>query len=323
MSMLAARITAPRRMEMVEVAEPDLAGANDGAIVVHTALSAVCGSDLPKYYRELKPGKYPLPDGHSMHECIGTVVMSRSQRFREGDVVLSLPSGSCGLAQRFASHEDVTVALPGGRLDEALVLAQPLGTVICALRRLPPVLDLNTVVLGQGPMGLMFTRMLASHGARRVIGIDPLAHRREAAQVMGATHVLDPHAGELSEQLRAITGGELADLVVEAVGHQSETINTCIDLVRLQGTILAFGIPDDPVYPIRYTDLFRRKALLLPSVAPDAQRDFSLALDLISQRRFDPMPLVSHRMPYTQAPHAFEMATAYSDGAVKILLSYA
>ena len=323
MSMLAARITAPRRMEMVEVAEPDLAGANDGAIVVHTALSAVCGSDLPKYYRELKPGKYPLPDGHSMHECIGTVVMSRSQRFREGDVVLSLPEGSCGLAQRFASHEDVTVALPGGRLDEALVLAQPLGTVICALRRLPPVLDLNAVVLGQGPMGLMFTRMLASHGARRVIGIDPLAHRREAAQVMGATHVLDPHAGELSEQLRAITGGELADLVVEAVGHQSETINTCIDLVRLQGTILAFGIPDDPVYPIRYTDLFRRKAILLPSVAPDAQRDFPLALDLISQRRFDPMPLISHRMPYTQAPRAFEMATAYSDGAVKILLSYA
>ena len=323
MSMLAARITAPRRMEMVEVAEPDLAGANDGAIVVHTALSAVCGSDLPKYYRELKPAKYPLPDGHSMHECIGTVVMSRSQRFREGDAVLALPSGSCGLAQRFASHEDVTVALPGGRLDEALVLAQPLGTVICALRRLPPVLDLDTVVLGQGPMGLMFTRMLASHGARRVIGIDPLAHRREAAQVMGATHVLDPHAGELSEQLRAITGGELADLVVEAVGHQSETINTCIDLVRLQGTILAFGIPDDPVYPVRYTDLFRRQALLLPSVAPDAQRDFSLALDLISQRRFDPMPLVSHRMPYTQAPRAFEMATAYSDGAVKILLSYA
>jgi hypothetical protein len=35
------------------------------------------------------------------------------------------------------------------------------------------------------------------------------------------------------------------------------------------------------------------------------------------------MPLVSHRMPYTQAPRAFEMATAYSEGAIKILLSYA
>jgi threonine dehydrogenase-like Zn-dependent dehydrogenase len=322
MSMLAARITAPRRMEMVEVAEPDLAGANDGAIVVHTALSAVCGSDLPKFWREFKPSKYPLPDGYSMHECIGTVVMSRSRRFREGDLVLALPQNSCGLAQRFASHEDTTVALPGGKLDEALVLAQPLGTVICALRRLPPVLDRDVVVLGQGPMGLMFTRMVASHGARRVIGIDPVAHRRDAARVMGATHVLDPAAGELAQQLRELTGGRLADLVVEAVGHQNETINTCIDLVRLEGTILAFGIPDDPIYPIRYTDLFRRKAMLLSSVAPDPHSDFSLALDLISQRRFDPMPLISHRMPYRQAPRAFEMATACSDGAVKILLTY-
>ncbi len=320
--MLAARIVAPRRIEMVEVPEPDPGGANEGAIVVRTAVSAVCGSDLPKFYRELKPGKYPLPAGHSMHECIGTVVRSRSARFREGDAVLALPDGSCGLAQQFASHERSAVPLPGGRLDEALVLAQPLGTVVCALRRIPPVLDRDVVVVGQGPMGLMFTRMLASHGARRVIAVEPVAHRRAAAAAQGATHVLDPGAGDTAAAVREATGGTLADLVVEAVGHQTETVNQCIDLVRLEGTILAFGVPDDPVYPLRYTDLFRRKAALVPSVQPDPQRDFPLAVDLVAQRRFDPTPLISHRLHFGDAERAFRMATDRSDGAVKILLTY-
>ena len=321
--MLAARITAPRRMEMVEVPEPDLPPQAEGALLVEARVGAVCGSDLPKYWRELKPKKYPLPDGHALHECIGTVVRSRSARLREGDAVLALPDGSCGLAERFLSHEQTAVALPGGTIDEALVMAQPLGTVICALRRLPSPLDADVVVLGQGPMGLMFTQMLAAAGARRVVAVEPVAHRRELAARLGATHTLDPHAcDDLAAALREATGGRLADLVVEAVGHQTDTLDRAIDLVRLEGTILAFGVPDDPVYPVRFQTLFRRKAVLISSVQPDPQRDFPLALDLIHQGRYDPRPLVSHRLPLAQAPEAFRIATERSDGAVKVLLTH-
>jgi len=320
--MLAAQIVAPGRIEIREVEPPDPRAAGEGSIVVRTAVGAVCGSDLPRFYRQLAARKYPLPPGQSLHECIGTVVHSRSGRFREGDAVLALPHGSLGLAQLFVSHEDAAVTLPGGRLDERLVLGQPLATVLCALRRMPAVLDRDVAVVGQGPMGLMFTRMLANQGARRIVGIEPVAHRRAAALAMGATHVLDPGAGDTAQALREITGGTLADLVVEAVGHQSETINHCIDLVRLEGTIVAFGVPDEAVYPLRYRDLFRRKATLLASVQPDIQADYSLALDLLSQGRFDAAPMISHRLAFTEAARAFRMATDRSDGAVKILLTH-
>ena len=323
MSMLAARIRAPRQMVMEEVPEPDLAAGSDGALVVRNHVSALCGSDLAKYYRSMKPKKYPLPPGFSMHECIGTVLRSRSKRFREGDAVLALPDGSRGLADVFTSHEDTAVALPGGHLDEALVLAQPLGTVLCALRRVPPALDASVAIMGQGPMGLMFTAMLAAQGARRIVAIEPAAHRRALALRLGATHALDPAAGpDLASALRAANDDRLADLVIEAVGHQCETLDRCIDLVRPEGTLLAFGVPDDPIYPIRFPVLFRRKAALVSSVQPDPLRDFSLAVDLIAQGRFDPRPLISHRLPHREAPRAFEMATAAGDGAVKILLTY-
>jgi len=321
--MLAARIVAPRRMEMVEVPEPELPPQAEGALLVQTRVGAVCGSDLPKYSRELKPKKYPLPDGHALHECIGTVVGSRSARFREGDAVLALPDGSCGLAERFLSHEQTAVPLPGGSLDETLVMAQPLGTVICALRRLPSPLDADVVVLGQGPMGLMFTQMLAAAGARRIVAVEPVPHRRALAARLGATHTVDPAGCEdLAASVREATGGRLADLVVEAVGHQTHTLDQAIDLVRLEGTILAFGVPDDPVYPIRFQTLFRRKAALVSSVQPDPQRDFPLALDLVHQGRYDPRPLLSHRLPLARAPEAFRIASERGDGVVKVLITH-
>ena len=60
------------------------------------------------------------------------------------------------------------------------------------------------------------------------------------------------------EIVKDITNGKMADLVVEMVGHQTETINDCLDLVKRGGTILAFGVPDDNNYNFRYGDFFRQ-----------------------------------------------------------------
>lgn len=42
---------------------------------------------------------YPLQPGLSVHECVGTVVASRSERFKEGDFVLALPDRHDGLVE--------------------------------------------------------------------------------------------------------------------------------------------------------------------------------------------------------------------------------
>ena len=115
-------------------------------------------------------------------------------------------------------------------------MCQPLGTVIWACRKLGSLLHQNVVVLGQGPMGLMFTHMMSNLGAKSVIAVDLLKYRLEASQRMRATHIINASTESLVERVTEITEGKMADLVVEVVGHQTDTINQCLDLVRRDGT---------------------------------------------------------------------------------------
>ena len=138
---------------------------------------------------------------------------------------------------------------------------------------------------------------------------------------MRATHTLNVDRCNVSVEIAAITGGNMADVVVEAVGHQTETLNMCIPLVRRCGTILAFGVPDDEIYPQQFREMFYKNLTLIGSVVPDAQDDFPLAMDMIDQGRIDVTPLLTHELPFTEAQRGFEMARDKSDGAIKIILA--
>lgn len=86
----------------------------------------------------------------------------------------------------------------------------------------------------------------------------------------------------------------MADLIVEVVGHQTGTINQCLDLAKRGGTILAFGVPGKDIYNFRFSDFFRKNIRLIGSVTPDVQNDFPLAMDMITQRRIDVSPIITH-----------------------------
>lgn len=267
--MKAAQITAPRTVDLVEVAEPQLDGAA-GQVKVRLERACLCGSDSPlfaydlsdfsdpKTQRHLEKGPllpydprnpYPLMPGQSIHECLGTVTESTSTRFREGDFVLVLPSHMDGLQEFLVVNEKRAIPLPPDAVSkEEILMTQPLGTVIWAFRKLPNVLDMHTVVVGQGPMGLMITRMLSQMGARTVVALDRLDYRLEIARQMGATHTVNVTREDPYATVREMTEWQLADLIVEAVGHQTKTIGFCLDLVRPLGTMLAFGVPDESLY---------------------------------------------------------------------------
>ena len=319
--MKAGQIVARHQIEIVSVPDLSIADQRTGTLLVKPYRGAICGSDIP--YFTLQHPSYPLPLGQSLHECIGFVVDSKSSRFKEGDEVLSVPIGQTGLAEYFISNDQLTVHLSPSDRPSEMLMSQPLGTVIWACRKLGNLVHQNVVVFGQGPMGQVFNRFVSNLGAKTIIAIDLLPYRLEVSKKMHATHTIDVSKENLVEKVREITNGQMADLVIEVVGHQTHTINTCIDLVKRNGTILAFGVPDELVYEhFSYGDLFRQNIRLISSVIPDAQADYPLAMDMIAQNRIDVAPILTHHLSFDEAQYGFELFTFRQEEAIKVILDF-
>lgn len=204
------------------------------------------------------------------------------------------------------------------------VAAQPLGTVLSAVRKLPNIVGKDVVVLGQGQNGLLFTSVLVGMGARRVIGVDKLESRLVTARRMRATHtVVAVDEEQVRRDVRAVLGGALPHVVVEVVGHQTATLSECVRLARFGGTVLAFGVPADKIYPLDYGTLFRQNVTLIPSVFPDASRDgdFGQAVDWIADGRVDVTPLFTHAISLREVPGAIRAHAAHAGGVVKTLVT--
>ncbi len=320
--MKAGQIVAHRQIEIVNIEQPDLADYPDGTVMIKTTHSAICGTDMPAFVLEHPVESYPLQPGLSIHEAIGTVTGSKSDRFKPGDKVLALPRYIGGLSEYFLSDESVTVPLVDFQRQDCILMSQPLGTVVWACRKLPNLLNLDAVVVGQGPMGLLFTHMLSNLGARTVITTDIVDFRLSVARKMRATHTVNVSKQDPVAAVEEITEGRMADLVIEVVGHQTETINQCLPLLKHSGTLLAFGVPDDEIYNFHFSDFFRKNINFIGSVGPEVSNDFPLAMDMIAQGRIDVSPIITHHLPFTEAQLGFEMALNRKNEAIKIVFDY-
>jgi threonine dehydrogenase-like Zn-dependent dehydrogenase len=260
----------------------------------------------------------------SIHECLGTVVESTSPRFKEGDLALALPEQQTGLCEYFCAPDQVAIHLPRDVVPpEQILMSQPLGTVVWACQKLGNLIDQDVVVVGQGPMGLLFAHMLSNLGARTVITMDKLDYRLEASRKMRATHTINVDREDAINTVREITNGKMADLVVEVVGHGVNTLSFCMSMLRRRGTLLFFGVPDDdlePNFPLR--QFFRDNLTVIGTVGPDAVPNFSLARDMIAQGRIDVSPIISHVLPFQEIQRAYELFVNRQDGAIKVVLDY-
>jgi threonine dehydrogenase-like Zn-dependent dehydrogenase len=208
------------------------------------------------------------------------------------------------------------------------VAAQPLGTILFSLTKIGNIIGKDVAIVGAGQNGLIMTQLVAGLGAHSVIVLDLLDNRLKVAKQMKATHTLrvsledHDYVDKMKEKVMEITDGNLCDLVVDMVGHQSKTIDFCGELSKDHGTVLLFGIPpasDQEQMSIRRSN-FQKSLHFICSSSPPYEM-FELAVEMISQERFDPSPLYTHVMPFEKFHDAYEMASQYKDNVVKVLLT--
>jgi threonine dehydrogenase-like Zn-dependent dehydrogenase len=320
--MKALQVVNPRQFAQVQVSTPDLEAAGPDRILVQPEWVSMCGSDIPFFTGSKRHKMYPLPVAAPIHESVGQVVESTSSLFQPGDRVVSIPESDQGLSEFFVARAAKAVKLPPDLDDDGTsCLIQPLSTVINAVDRLGDVNGKSIVVVGLGSIGLFFCWTLKKRGAARIIGIDPLEQRCRAAVGMGATDCLTARSLEVLQDARQYSGSwNPPDICIEAVGHQMETLNDCLELVKYRGTVLAFGVPDQPVYALEYETFFRKNAHLMACVTPVWSEYLEISRDVFLSARNELEPLVTHRFPIRDAGRAFAMYERHEDGILKALI---
>ena len=148
------------------------------------------------------------------------------------------------------------------------------------------------------------------------------AHQAELASSLGATTVLPDDPAEPTEQVRSLTGGLGADLVVETVGGRGDTVNLAWDLGRPQGTVAIVGVFPERVEVDLMRPLLREVWATFPVCYGliDGRHDYEVAIELIADGRAPVEKLVTSRFPLAEAPEAFRTAADKTTGSVKVHL---
>ena len=319
--MKAGQITSRGRITLVDTADPPAPRAGQAIVTAETG--CLCGSDIP-FFSESQPF-YPLAMGLSLHEIVGRVTTTASSSFKAGDRVLAMPPGLVGCAEQLLLDDDRLVPIDDAFSNEAAVLSQPMATVLSALSTIPTVVGLNVAVVGQGPIGLLFDACLSSLGASRIIGIDVRDARVGRSCEFGATDAFVARGAsgrDAVEHVAGLTGGVMADLVVEAVGHEEQQFNLACGLARNKGRVLFFGIPPDQLIGVALEPIVRKSLTVHTSVPDDLRPFVTIAQRLIKRGKIDPARLVTHRFPFAQVQQAFETYRDRRDGSLKVLLDF-
>ena len=311
------------RCDEVEIPRPAI-----GEVLVRTRAASICGSDLHMVNTGWAMHAFPAMAGHPGHEAVGEVVESLSDKFAAGDVVLTTPhiwNSRCFADYQVVDDAHVLKLEPDVDLD-TVTLAQQLGTVVYAAKRLPASLEGQTcMVVGQGSAGLFWDFTLKNLGAEKIISIEPLAWRRELGLAYGVDETIDVTGDAAVEAVRDLTGGAGADLVIEAVGSTS-TLSQAFHLVRNEGRVVLFGLPEseEPV-PFDYSQMFKSRAdvfTVLGSQDEPGLTSYSEAARQISSGEIDVQPIISHQVNIGEIDRAFAVANERVDGAVKIGITF-
>jgi L-iditol 2-dehydrogenase len=282
----------------------------DGEALLRVTAVGLCGSDR-HWFAEGSIGdavvRHPLVLGH---EFVGTIESGP----RAGERVVADPADPCLACSiclsgqshlcrrlRFAGHgstdgalrtlltwpERLMHPLPASLPDAEAVLLEPLGVALHALDLGLARLGAAAGVFGCGPLGLLLVELLRAAGAS-VVATDPLPHRREAAEQLGAA---------------AVPGNGL-DVAFEVAGDDA-ALAAAVDAVRPGGRIVLVGIPDGDRTSFTASAV-RRKELTIALCRRMTPADLPRAIRLAETGQIELAPLVTGRYPLADWEQAFD-----------------
>lgn len=320
-----------------------------GEVVIRVETCGVCHTDLKKIEYDLL-----APPRIYGHETAGVIVATGEgvSRYKAGDRVVvfhHIPCGRCFYCERrlyaqcptykrvgvtagfepagggFAQYARVMnwivergiEKIPDGVSFDQASWVEPVNTCLKAVMMLG-LRDSDVVaVLGQGPIGLVFT-MLVRRRARRVVATDAIPHRCRLSAELGA-EAFDPRTDEIAEHVRKLTDGRGADAVILATNVKG-LVEQAIRISRPGAKILLFAQTSATErIELSGADICVGERKLLGSYSADVDLQAESAR-LVFGGELPLERMISHRLPLEGISEAIDIALHPDERSLKVVI---
>lgn len=198
----------------------------------------------------------------------------------------------------------------------------------------------TVAIFGSGPVGIMTAKSAWLRGAARVVIVDTVQYRLDKAKATAncETILWEDGAKDVVEQIREMTQGRGADVVVDAVGFEPDrsfldrakavvnlekgsvkVLEACMSAVRRGGIVSVLG-----VYPTTYDNFpigqFFDKGIILKGGQAPAHKHIDKLLSYVKEGKVTLDDIITHRLPLTEIAHAYDIFKKKEDGCVKVVL---
>ncbi|HWR22122.1 MAG TPA: alcohol dehydrogenase catalytic domain-containing protein [Feifaniaceae bacterium] len=312
-------------LTLKEVERPKILKADD--IIGEVSVCSICGTDV---HMTNVPAGYPATPGTILgHELVAKVVEAgpNVKGFAVGDRFVVNPNEYCGTCRYckknlpnecenvlamgidvdggFAEYvrvsEKMAFKIPESMPDSIAAFAEPLACAINATRKIRVNPSESVVVIGAGPIGMLFIQLMKASGAYPIISVEPNPIRRGYALKCGADYALDPINQDTKAEVLKLT--EIgADYAIDVVGSQ---MMTAIDVIRKGGSCLLFGNNAKAAPTVTQSQITYKEARVLGTWLANAS--FDQAVKLLDSGVLNLEFLVTHTLPLTEIHEAIDL----------------
>ncbi len=197
----------------------------------------------------------------------------------------------------------------------------------------------TVAVFGCGPVGLMAIKVAWLRGASKVIALDIEDYRLTMAKSVCGAEIINVKDNENAiEEIRSMTHGRGADVVIDAVGMEADrsfldrvtsvirlekgTINAlrmCLSAVRRGGTVSVVGVYGYPYDNFPWHQIFDKGLTIRAGQAP-AHTYIDELNKWVEEGKIRLDDIITHRLPLTEAAYAYDIFNRKEDNCVKVIL---
>ena len=326
-----------------EYAGGEMPQLQQGQAIIKIKRIGICGTDLHAFEGTQPYFEYPRILGHELSGEL--VAVDGAPGFATGEAVTFIPYFYCGkcVACRKGKqnacekikvcgvHQDggmvEYISVPSyslihgeGLSFDALALVEPLAIGAHGVRRAGVTKDEFVLVIGAGPIGLgtmEFTRIAGG----KVIAMDTNNDRlRFCKDKLKVEYVINATDADVTEQLNAITNGEMPTIVIDATGNL-RAINNAFQYMSHGARYVLIGLQKGDIC-FSHPEFHKREATLMSS-RNATREDFEHVIASMKEKLVDPTTYITHRVFFDQVKNEFEGWLNPANGVIKAMVEIA